>query len=87
MGEKKKVDILGREIKVGQVVAYPVRHSSSMWMSHGVVTEVGENFIKVNIDTDKWDTNADDGIGGFVPASKVVTVSSIDRVVIAKEVA
>ena len=35
-------DMLGNEIKVGKMVAYPVRHSSSMWMSYGRVVKVVE---------------------------------------------
>ena len=35
-------DMLGNEIKVGKMVAYPVRLSSSMWMSYGRVVKVVE---------------------------------------------
>lgn len=35
-------DMFGNEIKVGKMVAYPVRRSSHMWMSYGRVTEVNE---------------------------------------------
>ena len=35
-------DMFGNEIKVGKMVAYPVRHSSSMWMSYGRVVKVVE---------------------------------------------
>ena len=35
-------DMLGNEIVVGNMVAYPVRHSSSMWMSYGKVAELNE---------------------------------------------
>lgn len=71
MSEKKVVDILDREIKVGQVVAYPVRKSSSMWMNHGVVSEVGDDYIVVRCD------------GG----TRRSVVRSLDRVVIAREAA
>ena len=70
-------DILGREIKTTYIVAYPVRFSSSMWMSHGQVTEVGKDFIKVSIDTVRWS-------GEKREKPKVVTVRSLDRVVIAR---
>lgn len=35
-------DMFGNEISVGKMVAYPVRHSSRMWMSYGRVVEVNE---------------------------------------------
>jgi hypothetical protein len=35
-------DMLGNEIKVGKMVAYPVRHSSRMWMNYGRVEKVVE---------------------------------------------
>lgn len=71
-------DILGREIKVGQIVAYPVRQSSSMWMSYGEVKEIGEKTIKVMPSRGRWGTQ---------PLGKLATTSRIDRVVIAKEAA
>ena len=35
-------DMLGNEIVVGNMVAYPVRQSSSMWMSYGKILEVND---------------------------------------------
>ncbi len=40
------VDVLGREIHVGDVVCYPQRVSSNMWMSIMRVEEVRPGFIK-----------------------------------------
>lgn len=74
-------DVLGREIKVGQIVAYPGRQSSLMWLTVAPVKEVGKDSIKVEIDTNRWDGK------DFSPVKKLVTVRSIDRVVIAKEAA
>lgn len=35
-------DMLGNKIKVGDMVTYPVRRSSSMWMSYGRVVKCDE---------------------------------------------
>jgi hypothetical protein len=37
-GETRMLDWRGVEVKVGDIVVYPVRHSSSMWMVEGEVT-------------------------------------------------
>lgn len=39
---KKPVDYIGREIKEGDRVVYPVRSGSSMWLSDMVVEKVVE---------------------------------------------
>lgn len=40
---KPTVDFLGREIKPGDTVIYPVRHGSSMWLQKMTVTQVYPN--------------------------------------------
>jgi hypothetical protein len=47
---------LGQELKVGDVIAYPVRGSSSMWLSYAVVDHVevkqglyGRNYTAVSV--------------------------------------
>lgn len=41
-------DMLGNEIVVGNMVAYPVRQSSSMWMSYGKIVECNEGELNPN---------------------------------------
>lgn len=36
-------DVLGRKIKIGDVITYPVRQSSSMWMSKAIVYDIEYN--------------------------------------------
>jgi len=53
--EKFAADYLGKEIKVGSTVVYPVRQGSSMWLNKGVVTQVvpvAEDFRIVVYDPD-----------------------------------
>ena len=33
-------DLLGRQISVGDIITYPGRQSSSMWMNHAIVREI-----------------------------------------------
>ena len=33
-------DLLGRQINVGDIITYPGRQSSSMWMNHAIVREI-----------------------------------------------
>jgi hypothetical protein len=40
-------DSLGRTIKPGDVIVYPGRSGSYVWINHGVVMEVEETYIKV----------------------------------------
>jgi hypothetical protein len=53
-GETRMVDWRGQEIKVGDVVVYPVRQSSSVWMVEGEVVEL-HSLIE-----DRW-KNRDEG--------------------------
>lgn len=38
-------DFLGREIKVGQQLVYPVRRGSSMWLTKITVTDLGDDTV------------------------------------------
>jgi hypothetical protein len=38
-------DFRGREIQVGQMLVYPVRRGSSMWLSEISVTDLGDGTI------------------------------------------
>lgn len=40
MSEALAKDIFGRDICKGDLITYPVRYSSSMWMASGYVVEV-----------------------------------------------
>jgi len=61
-------DYAGHEIKAGQIVVYPVRRGSSMWLSEIKVTQVvagSSQYIK-----------------GFNSAGRPVTVKNLGNVVI-----
>lgn len=38
-------DFLGREIKVGDVLVYPVRRRSAMWLTKITVTDLGNDTV------------------------------------------
>lgn len=38
-------DFRGREIQVGQMLVYPVRRGSSMWLSEISVTDLGDGTV------------------------------------------
>ena len=59
-------DYLGREIKPGDRVVYPVRLSSRMWLTHGTVVEV----TKVN----EWGEKT----RGSVPAVRIEIETETD---------
>lgn len=52
------IDILGREFKVGNIIAYPGRSGSSLWLSIGMITEIGSEQVKryweENYRTEYW---------------------------------
>lgn len=39
-------DLLGQELKVGDIITYPVRRGSSMWMSFGKIYHLEEKEVK-----------------------------------------
>ena len=43
------LDALGRQIAVGDVVVYPSRASSSVWLTVGAVTAVEDDRVKVDV--------------------------------------
>lgn len=46
-------DLLNREILIGDIIAYPVRKSSSLWMEHGEVKQIitsGRHALKLTRD-------------------------------------
>lgn len=40
-------DCTGRDILEGDLITYPVRARSQMWMNQAIVTVVGEDYIEV----------------------------------------
>lgn len=78
-------DWRGLEIKLGSLVVYPGRGSSSLWMTEGVVTDIGSKIdwrgraypvIKVRRvrETRYGPTRPLDG--------KIVSIESVDRVTV-----
>lgn len=47
-------DILGREIHSGDVITYPGRHSSQLYVSVGIVVEVDDKVLKIVSATRSW---------------------------------
>ena len=39
-------DFLGREIEVGDVLVYPVRRTSAMWLTKITVTDLGDGTVR-----------------------------------------
>ena len=49
----KPIDFLGRDIKTGDLVVYPVRRGSSMWLKRVMVTGIetrGQGFTLIGYD-------------------------------------
>lgn len=68
-------DIRGRAIKVGDTVAYPGRHSSSLWMNLGTV-------VAIHTEVFKWSGNPKETLRVKNGAGRVVTVRKISNVVV-----
>ena len=73
-------DLLGRPIRIGDIITYPGRQSSSMWMSHAVVREIEvvDGFhgttakLKVtSVHLESWNETV---------SVKKTTITSLDRV-------
>lgn len=75
-------DMLHNLLYPKDVVVYPVRKGSSLWMSVGVVVESDKYSIKVLIEVEKWGWVSEDhsDIKNF-PTYRTVTVPSLDRVI------
>ena len=82
MSEEIVKDCLGNEILPGYIISYPVRQSSSMWMSFSVVREVemveGYRGAKpklrvTNVSFESWNATINE--------SKT-TVTKLDRVIV-----
>ena len=72
-------DLLGRQINVGDIITYPGRQSSSMWMNHAIVREIlivdgfrGESAkLKVtSVHLETWNENV---------SVKKTTITSLER--------
>ena len=63
------VDFMGRSVKAGDTVVYPVRRGSSMWLNKLRVTQVDESGVQPKL-------------VGFNPAGRRVQVQSLDNVVV-----
>lgn len=63
-------DIVGREIRVGDVIAYPGRRSSSMWMNVALVRELRPG----NAGEPYWSNDRHDRIIIDVPTSKTTFI-------------
>lgn len=76
-------DCLGRPLKAGQVVTYPGRASSTLWVNSGVVEEVGVNekgqpYIAVSVGMETFDYTRH----RFMQAPRKVRVYHLGRVTI-----
>ena len=71
-------DIYGNVIQIGDYINYPVRYSSSMWMSTAKVLEVMENKLKIAVSVEHWDTK----IKAKVRKTKITYVSNICNVTV-----
>lgn len=40
-------DFLGRELKVGDTIAYPMRQGSRMWMQSGTIRSIHPDCVKI----------------------------------------
>lgn len=87
MDRSNPVDIFDREFKLGQVIAYPVRHGSYMGMNHGTIVDIVEvpnlyqhgkpkTKLKINCRTRKWGTHPPEYV------FKIVTLECWNRAVI-----
>ena len=70
----KVEDILGRELKVGDTIAYPRRSGSSMWMTTGVITAI-EEF------RDRWTKTMHPMLKVMKKSGRKTHVTSVDRVI------
>ncbi len=77
MGEKRWEDYFKNEIKIGDLVLYPNRQGSSMWMNHGTVLARGSSYGKPTIIVKKVQTN----YKGQFMGHREVTVYVLDRVI------
>lgn len=86
-------DLLGNEIKVGDMVAYPGRKSSAMWVSVGKVVEVRSGELhddqRHRIGLSRWKTRMHlkveikcENWDGTIRVKKTTQVKRIDRVLI-----
>lgn len=70
MTEKKPLDFLGREIRVGDVCIYPVRRGSKMWLH------------RVSIKKILFDPSGEPILRGEREDGYIVRINSLERVVI-----
>ena len=90
------VDFRGEEIRVGDLVAYPLRQSSSMWMNVGVVCKITEKeprgtgspdsvyteyFKRIAFELDVTIVDSSDSIYGTAKG-KNVHLTAVERVVV-----
>lgn len=82
-------DWRGTEIKVGSLIVYPVRQSSSLWVNEARVTEI---IPYSGSRTDKWapigtlKAQTTRMYDSWSKPGKVVTVSCVERVTVVPEV-
>lgn len=67
--------MMGKEIKLGDFVAYAQRHSSSLWVNIGKVLKVGAEKITVRGAEDRWNE-------GWKPLTRNSVLSTSSRIVL-----
>lgn len=70
-------DYFNNEIKVGDLVLYPNRQGSSLWMNHGTVLALGHTDDKPSIMVKKVTTN----YRGEFMGHREVTIQCLNRVI------
>ncbi|REJ65592.1 MAG: hypothetical protein DWQ31_16770 [Planctomycetota bacterium] len=71
MSTTQATDFLGREIKAGSTVCYPVRRGSRMWLQRVTVTQVVQH--------DKTQAPC---VAGYNPSGRRVTIFNLDNCVV-----
>lgn len=70
----KAEDILGRELMVGDTIAYPRRSGSALWMTTGVITAI-EEFEEY------WTKKKRPMLKVTKPLGRKTHVTAVDRVI------
>lgn len=72
------LDIYGRQIRIGDWISYPVRHSSHVWFEHSKVESI-------EVTPPRYGTTPRVSIVGVKAGGKKVQIMRVDRVVLAPE--
>ena len=76
-------DFRGKEITVGCTIAYPGRHSSTVYINVGVVVEIiSDEELRVERLTKRWHRDRHTGLGEYVKGTRIVPFYSPYRCVI-----